>query len=55
MLYASEQTKARASGVKENRNRMSEGLTTLDEKHLKDNFACDPKMHTAYRSVLGQL
>ena len=25
------------------------------EKHLKDNLACDPKMHTAYRSVLGQL
>ena len=25
------------------------------EKHLKDNLACDPKMHTAYHSVLGQL
>ena len=25
------------------------------EKHLKDNVACNPQMHTAYRSVLGQL
>ena len=25
------------------------------EKHLKDNVACTPQMHTAYRSVLGQL
>lgn len=25
------------------------------EKRLKDNLACDPKMHTAYCSVLGQL
>ena len=24
-------------------------------KHLKDNIACNPQMHTAYRSVLGQL
>ena len=25
------------------------------EKHLKDNSACNPQTHTAYRSVLGQL
>ena len=25
------------------------------EKHLKDNVACNPQMHTAHRSVLGQL
>ena len=25
------------------------------EKHLKDNLACNPHTHTAYRSVLGQL
>ena len=25
------------------------------DKHLKDNIACNPQMHTAYRSVLGQL
>ena len=25
------------------------------DKHLKDNIACDPHMHTAFRSVLGQL
>ena len=25
------------------------------DKHLKDNVACNPQMHTAYRSVLGQL
>ena len=25
------------------------------DKFLKDNIACDPQMHTAYRSVLGQL
>ena len=24
------------------------------EKHLKDNIACNPQLHTAYRSVLGQ-
>ena len=151
ILYGSRQTRVRTSGIKENRNRMSDGLTTLDaaleylmdpiarnnsdgrevhgivcfhvddlymagdkhfeprtlanlrkdfsvgcedkddimfvgrrikwkthdkrgpyisvdqklavdaveeikiEKHLKDNLARDPKMHTAYRSVLGQL
>ena len=26
-----------------------------NEKHLKDNLACNPHTHTAYRSVLGQL
>ena len=25
------------------------------EKHLKDNIACNPQVHTAYLSVLGQL
>jgi len=25
------------------------------EKHMKDNMPCSPSMHTAYRSVLGQL
>ena len=25
------------------------------EKHMKDNDPCSPSMHTAYRSVLGQL
>ena len=25
------------------------------DKNLKDNVACNPQMHTAYRSVLGQL
>ena len=25
------------------------------DKYLKDNIACDPQMHTAHRSVLGQL
>jgi len=25
------------------------------EKHMKDNNPCSPSMHTAYRSVLGQL
>ena len=25
------------------------------DKHLKDNVACNPQTHTAYRSVLGQL
>ena len=25
------------------------------EESLKDNIACTPQLHTAYRSVLGQL
>ena len=25
------------------------------DKHMKDNDPCSPSMHTAYRSVLGQL
>ena len=40
-LYGSQQTKARTSGIKENRNRMSDGLATLDAalEYLMDPIA----------------